>query len=101
VLPTGGAVVQSTATTATISNIDLGNGIASEEWDFSVTGGALSWAVRRTFHASGFAQSDQAPALWRRLASRAGRVFDQPAPNPLYRVNVDRCVKAAHPLAQH
>jgi hypothetical protein len=44
---------------------------------------------------------DQAPALWRRLASRAGRVFDQPAPNPLYRVNVDRCVKAAHPLAQH
>jgi hypothetical protein len=45
--------------------------------------------------------SDQAPVLWRRLASRAGRVFDQPAPNPLYRVNVDRCVKAAHPLAQH
>ena len=44
---------------------------------------------------------DKTPALWRRLASRAGSVFDQPAPNPLYRVNVDRCVKAAHPLAQH
>jgi hypothetical protein len=44
--------------------------------------------------------NDKTPALWRRLASRAGRVFDQPAPNPLYRVNVDRCVKAAHPLAQ-
>lgn len=62
-LPTGGHVSQSTATTATISNIDLGNGLATEEWDVSVNGGALSWTVRRIFHATGVAESDQAPAL--------------------------------------
>jgi hypothetical protein len=44
---------------------------------------------------------DKTPSLWRRVVSRAGSVFDQPAPNPLYRVNVDRCVKATPPLAQH
>ena len=44
--------------------------------------------------------NDKTPALWRRLVSRTASVFDQPAPNPLYRVNVDRCVKASHPLAQ-
>jgi hypothetical protein len=61
-LPLGGAVAQSTRSSATITGIALGDA-ATEEWDVSLVGGALTWTVRRAFVAAGVAASDQMPAL--------------------------------------